>query len=192
MIEVYTAVYWFELHWSINFLLNVFTLFYIVYLGIHSLQPILALKELKKESEEVIGLEVEEDSTKTAPKKLDENVFSELKTMLEQLMHEEKIFLDETLTIWELAKKMNTNSKYLSIVINQGFNRSFNHYINGFRIDLAKEMLVAETAEKLSIEGIGYDVGFKSKSSFNTAFKRETGMSPSAYLKMERSKESVG
>jgi AraC-like DNA-binding protein len=100
---------------------------------------------------------------------------------LNRLMTEEKMFIIESLTIEDVASRLNSNSRYVSQVVNETYNRNFYTYINGFRIDEAKKLLLAEGSSKYSIQGIARTVGFASKSAFNQAFKRITGLTPSEF-----------
>ncbi|MGV3632497.1 MAG: helix-turn-helix domain-containing protein [Bacteroidota bacterium] len=110
-------------------------------------------------------------------------LFRELKTRLLSHMEEEKPYLDQDLTILKLAKDLQTNSKYLSHVINSEFNRSFIHFINDYRINELKQQLVDN--RNYTIEALAQNAGFKSKSSFNAAFKKSTGLTPSIYLRQQ-------
>ena len=83
----------------------------------------------------------------------------------------------------DVSNDVSEHPKRVSQVINQETGKNFKAYINSFRIIDAKAMLNDEKASNLSIEGIGLEVGFKSKSSFYEAFKKETGLTPSGYKK---------
>jgi len=93
----------------------------------------------------------------------------------------EKPYFYNKLTIENVADALHTNSKYLSQVINENYNNNFYTYINTHRINDAKEMLLSDKYENYSMEGIAKTVGFNSKSSFNTAFKKYTSFTPSEY-----------
>ena len=69
---------------------------------------------------------------------------------------------------------------YLSHVINASFNQNFRDFINSYRIEESKSRLVQDD---MNILNIAYEVGFNSKSAFNTAFKKFTGMTPKEYRK---------
>ena len=99
---------------------------------------------------------------------------------LEKYMSEKPYFYNK-LTIENVADALHTNSKYLSQVINENYNNNFYTYINTHRINDAKEMLLSDKYENYSMEGIAKTVGFNSKSSFNTAFKKYTSFTPSEY-----------
>jgi AraC-like DNA-binding protein len=108
-------------------------------------------------------------------------LFKVLKDKLVLYMEEEKPYLDQDLSILKLAKDLGTNTKYLSHVINTEFNQNFINYINEFRISDVKEKLLAGNLN-LTIEAIAQNAGFKSKSSFNAAFKKSTGSTPSNFM----------
>lgn len=107
--------------------------------------------------------------------------FKELKTKLLLFMEEEKPFLDQELSMFKLAKDLNTNTKYLSLIINHELNQNFMNFINEYRIEEMKKLL-KENKSNFTIEAMAQSVGFKSKSSFNIAFKKSTGQTPSSYM----------
>ena len=108
---------------------------------------------------------------------------NEIFIQLDALVEEESLFLKADLTIHELSQKLEMNSKYLSQAINQQGNLNFNKYINEKRIEHAKKLLLDPTFANFSLEGIGNESGFRSKSTFNTTFKSLTGVTPSEYKK---------
>ncbi len=112
---------------------------------------------------------------------LTERQKNELGKKLDKLM-KEKLYLKTKLTIDEVAEKLETNSKYLSQMINESQQKNFYTYINTFRIEEAKRLLKENQHQKYSIQGIARIAGFSSKSSFNEAFRRIVGMTPSEYL----------
>jgi len=107
----------------------------------------------------------------------------ELIDSLSRIMSAEKSFLDPGLTLADVAQKLNTNTSYLSKAINDLLNKNFSAYINELRIHEAQIMLSDKKFSKLSIEGIALSSGFNSKSAFNTAFKKFTGVTPSFFQK---------
>ena len=145
---------------------------YIVYSGIVALK-----QDPVFEDDEPLDLLPEPPTPETSSQ------FPDLKKQLEAYMTESKPFLDDSLTFHVLAKSLETNSKYLSTLINSEYQKSFVVYINELRIDFAKEMLRNNSHENLTIEAIGYESGFKSKSTFNTAFIKYTGVTPTVFLK---------
>jgi len=110
----------------------------------------------------------------------------EIITGVVELMEKEKIFLNNKLTIDYLAVKLNTNKKYLSQVINELLKKNFYNLVNEYRVKEAQKLLLDNEYAHLSIEGIATTVGFNSKSSFNTAFKKNLGVTPSYYQKSQK------
>ncbi len=115
--------------------------------------------------------------------------YDEIDEKLKKIMLTELPFLDSKITVYQLAKMIDTNEKYLSNYLNEVHNLNFYNYINQFRISQAKELLVDPLHENYTIETIGNMSGFNSKSSFNSAFKKETGLTPSEYKKSKYQKD---
>jgi YesN/AraC family two-component response regulator len=104
------------------------------------------------------------------------------KTDIETLISTEKLYQNQTLNITEVAKKLDTNVAVISKAINQGFQMNFNDYINFFRVQAVKELLLAGEHQQTTLLGIAYDCGFNSKATFNRAFKKHTGLSPKDFV----------
>jgi AraC-like DNA-binding protein len=101
---------------------------------------------------------------------------------LSMMIYEEEIYMDNHLSLKNLADKLNTNTSYLSAIINSHYKCNFRTFINKHRIDKARAMLVSNEFKHYSMEGIASEVGFTSRSSFYQAFKSVTGLSPSLYI----------
>ncbi len=112
---------------------------------------------------------------------LSETQKSEIIKGINYFMEQEKLFLNNKLTIDVLSDKLKTNKKYLSQTINETYKKNFYSFVNEYRIKEAEKLLKSIESKKLSIEGIAKSVGFNSKSSFNSAFKKYTGLTPSSY-----------
>jgi len=110
--------------------------------------------------------------------KNEEKIYRKLKALLEK----EKIYKQEDLSVTRLAKKLKTNTSYLSAIINNRFEESFKTVINKYRIDEARRLLASPKYKNFSIEGIAEEVGFHSRSTFYHSFKQITGLTPSQYL----------
>lgn len=102
------------------------------------------------------------------------------------LMDEDKPYLDQDLNLKALADKLQLSSGYLSQIINKYEKMNFFEFVNGYRVEAVKEKIVDPEYSHLNLLGIGYESGFKSKSTFNLVFKKKTGMTPSAYKKSLR------
>ena len=101
---------------------------------------------------------------------------------LEVLMVKDELFTNHTLSLSTLAKKLHTNTSYLSSVINSHYSYNLRTLINKYRICKAKEMLINKMYSNYCIEGISNEIGFNSRSSFYQAFKKETGLNPILYI----------
>nr|WP_262897095.1 helix-turn-helix domain-containing protein [Muricauda sp. CAU 1633] len=81
-----------------------------------------------------------------------------------------------------IAERLGTNSKYISQAINHKMGKSFTQWVNDYRVEEAKQRLLDPKNEKLTLEAIGNTSGFHTKSSFFSAFKKSTGLTPSQFV----------
>ncbi|MFK7814178.1 MAG: helix-turn-helix domain-containing protein [Maribacter sp.] len=102
---------------------------------------------------------------------------------LQSFMEKQKPYLDFELTLQKLATQIGLPDKELSVLINHHMGKHFFDFINEYRIDTAKVILANPNEKELTILEILYQVGFNSKSSFYTAFKKVTGKTPTLYRK---------
>ena len=102
-------------------------------------------------------------------------------------MSQEQPYLNEDLNLNLLAEQCQLKPAQVSQIINQKFDMNFYDFINQYRIEEVKNRLRSSDHSHLTILGIAFDCGFKSKSSFNRYFKKYTGMSPSAYKSKQTS-----
>ncbi len=100
-------------------------------------------------------------------------------------LKEEKLYQDSSLTIAKLANHLNLPINSLSILINESLQTNFNDLINQHRVLAFKERVLQPDSHKYSILGLGQDVGFRSKASFYRAFKKETGITPTQFIKSQ-------
>jgi AraC-like DNA-binding protein len=103
--------------------------------------------------------------------------------LLHQKLVEEKQFLNPRLTLELLAKDVGLSTSHLSRIFNTELDSSFSDYINQLRVKQAKLYLSNTTFSNYTIVAIGLEAGFNSKTTFNTAFKKYTGKTPSEYRK---------
>ncbi|MEM1124876.1 MAG: AraC family transcriptional regulator [Bacteroidota bacterium] len=101
-------------------------------------------------------------------------------------MEQSKIYLNDQLTLSELAKGLSLHPNQLSRIINLAFQKNFNEFVNYYRVEAAKEKLVDPNLSHLSILGIAYECGFRSKATFNRAFKSATNLSPNNWKKQRQ------
>ncbi len=101
-----------------------------------------------------------------------------------QIFHEvvlKRRFLEASLTARDLAKQLNTNTRYFSITMNKRFHCNFSTYINKLRVEEAMTRMGDSRYDEVSLQDIASMVGFSSRQSFITAFQKEKGMTPSEY-----------
>lgn len=96
-------------------------------------------------------------------------------------MEDEKPYLNEKLSLKEVAEKINISTNHLSQVINENLGKNFFDFVNSYRVDLAKQKLNDPSNNNYTIVSLAYDCGFSSKSSFNTIFKKNAGLTPSEF-----------
>ena len=100
-----------------------------------------------------------------------------------QLMEAEKLYLDTELTISKLAEKLSIPAPHLSQTINERLNQNFVDFINTYRVEEAKRRLLDPAKKHYSVLAIAEEVGFSSKSTFNSVFKKHVQMTPSEFRK---------
>ncbi len=100
---------------------------------------------------------------------------------IERTLLDEELFKNPNLTLPLLAKKINIRPQLLSQLLNNNLNKNFSQFINTYRIEEAKQLLIAKP--HLKIDSIAEECGFNSNSTFYTAFKKVTNTTPSKYTK---------
>jgi len=137
---------------------------------------LLILKNLRlPEMEEVAETHKYEKSPLTLQNK------NEILFKLEKLMKQEKLFLNSSLNLGEVAQKLSVVPRYLSQVINEIKGQNFYDFVNSYRIEEAKKILSDPAHNSEKILSVLYECGFNSKSVFNTVFKKNTGVTPSEF-----------
>lgn len=108
----------------------------------------------------------------------EEKIYQKLKELFEK----EKIYKQPDISLSKLARKLKTNTSYLSLIINNRFEEPFKTLINKCRINEARRLLSSPEYSKYSIEGIAEEVGYQSRSTFYQSFKQITGLTPTQYI----------
>lgn len=132
----------------------------------------------------VTSEEIKEEVSKYSTSRLTDELRNQIKQELLEYMQKRQ-YHKLNFNIEDIAEALNTNTRYISQVINETFEMNFFNFVNKFRIDDAKEILQSKDSEKYTIEGVAKMVGFNSKSSFNGAFKKSTGYTPSEFKNLK-------
>jgi len=109
-----------------------------------------------------------------------------MKTIYDKLvssMHNDKLYLNPTLSLSELSEAINSPAHHITQTLNEFARINFYDFINSFRVDAVKSKIESDDVQKFTLLAIAFDCGFNSKSSFNRIFKSYTGKSPSEYKK---------
>lgn len=128
---------------------------------------------------DLVNAESKQSKEKTSNINVDE--LTTIANELEKRMSNHKPYLNSELNLDMLAKALEVHPKTLSQAINQVLGKNFSEYINSYRIEEAKSLLRNITDNQITIMEIMYQVGFNSRSVFNSAFKNNTGVTPSRY-----------
>ncbi|GLU55391.1 hypothetical protein Dfri01_48520 [Dyadobacter frigoris] len=116
-------------------------------------------------------------------KRLSDTQTNHLKGKLEKLMDKEKVYLNNELSLPALAKRMEISIHELSFLINDVYGENFFSFVNRYRVEEAKGLLLSDNADPRNMLDIAFESGFNSKTSFNTSFKKLTGLSPTDFLR---------
>lgn len=122
--------------------------------------------------------------TETAEAGNNDLLNNEWKIKILHLVEQQQAYKQPELSLMQMAKQLKTNPTILSKVINQGFGKNFNDFINHYRIEAVKEKLFRGEQKIQTLSGLAYDCGFNSKATFNRAFKKATGNSPKEWMEI--------
>ncbi|MEI7594692.1 MAG: AraC family transcriptional regulator [Bacteroidota bacterium] len=158
-----------------EWLYNIFIIIYLGFVGFKGIQQTEVFPIAKNLiSEENIDTLLTENT-------LDEKRNAELFIRILALIENDKLYLNPDLTIVDLSFLLKINTKSISQCIKQEYKNNFSSFINSYRIDYAKNLLISKSQENITIEGIAKMSGFKSKSVFNPFFKTQTGLTPKEF-----------
>ncbi|WP_344828335.1 helix-turn-helix transcriptional regulator [Chryseobacterium ginsenosidimutans] len=128
------------------------------------------------------------EENKYSNKKISDQQADSFVSKLEKLMNTEELYKNPNLKLSDLALKMNISAHQLSQLLNDNLGKSFSTYINEYRINEACEKI--ENGSYLKIEEIGYEVGFNSKSTFFSTFKKIMSTTPLLYKQSQMPSET--
>gem|GEM_PF-7127205 len=116
---------------------------------------------------------------------LSSTLVQQIRSGIQVLVERDKIYNDPLLSLDRLAKALQVPSHYLSQYLNRELKKTFNEWLNEHRIEAFKRLIQDPKAQGKTIQTLMYEVGFSSKSTFHSAFKKRTGMTPTQYRKMK-------
>ncbi len=123
---------------------------------------------------------ITEEAPKYAKSALTEDRASRIAAKLKRAMTHDRLHLDPNLSLWALSKHVGVSDNYVSQVLNEEIGQNFFDFVNSYRVAEAQTLLVTSDETILKI---AFDTGFNSRSSFYTAFNKNTGLTPSSYRK---------
>ncbi|CAC9973360.1 helix-turn-helix domain-containing protein [Flavobacterium panici] len=136
---------------------------------------IISILLYRKRTDDLFLLNVQ----KISGKKIDSAEAIIISEKLENIMNDKSLYKNPNLNLQDLSKEINISSHQLSQFLNNNLGKNFTSFVNEFRINEACRIITS--SDKLTLESVGYDVGFNSKSTFFAAFKKHTGTTPLNY-----------
>lgn len=140
-------------------------------------------KRYKKYHDIIFSKAINSSIKKQKKALLDESTTQEYKVKLLDHITTAETYLDPSLSLRILADQIGIHPNQLSWLLNEHIGKSFNEFINAYRIQKFKELAKDPNNAHLTLIGMAYDSGFNSKTVFNTYFKKETGQTPKQFLK---------
>ncbi|WP_254884016.1 AraC family transcriptional regulator [Aquimarina sp. TRL1] len=167
-------------------LLATFLIHWIVYTGIFKFK----LAQDQKEIKVLLKIDTPIAVTEIIPSKVSNEKKEETFTKensyflkLEDLCKNHHIYRDSTLDREKVASMLGISSGYVSQLINTITGNNFTTYINHYRVEAVKDIILTDEFNNYSLLAIGLECGFSSKSTFHNAFKKVTGITPNSYRK---------
>ncbi len=121
---------------------------------------------------------------------LSEETKQKIDVIITRVMEEDKYFQNSTINLNNLAERCSTPRYLLTVYLNQ-YHDSFYDFVNRYRIEEAKKILISSEGQKYSVEVIAQKCGFNSRSVFYSAFKKYTGLTPIQYIKIAKQVDEI-
>ena len=143
------------------------------------------VKEMN-EAEEVEMYVTHPEKPKNQKIGLDDDKVDLIITKVRAVMELEKLYQESELTLQEISDKIQFPSYQVSQAINEGMKKNFYDLINSYRVEEAKRLLLNPDKANYTILSVGFEAGFNSKTTFNTVFKKFTGLTPTAFRDQQK------
>ncbi len=114
---------------------------------------------------------------------LNDEKLTQFNSLINQFLLEKKPFLQQKYSLSKLASDVHIPVNYLSAFINRYHKMNYSDFINRYRVFQSREMIMNGEWKQKTLEAIASESGFNNRNTFTSAFKKETGQSPSEYLK---------
>jgi AraC-like DNA-binding protein len=114
-------------------------------------------------------------------KRPQDNKTEEIISRIHKIMKGEKLYQETQLSLQELADKIQFPSNQVSQAINEGMKQNFYDLVNSYRVEEAKRLLLDDKNKNFTVFSVGFEAGFNSTSTFNTVFKKFTGLTPAEF-----------
>ncbi|MEO0895516.1 MAG: helix-turn-helix domain-containing protein [Bacteroidota bacterium] len=174
--------------WSVSFIQNLFTgefgnvyLLFVTGLGL-LLYGLGYFMILRYDLFQPVSIQDPSKTPESAGKQLSAKTDLYYEDLL-KLMREQKLYTDGELNLSSLAEHLQLSPGYVSQIINEKEKKNFFEFVNHYRVEDVKAKLKDTAFDHYSIMGIALESGFKTKSTFNTVFKKIVGTTPSSYRK---------
>ena len=161
------------------FVIILAVLIYIIYKE----QKLLKAEHLRQMNAILKNLEKEDAELNLQKSKVKAGLPNQFEERFIYLIETEKVYVQKTLSLAELARMLDTNVNYLSQFVNNQLETNFNDYINSYRVKEACRIFKNDTNLKFTVDQVADMVGFSSRSTFYTTFKKFTGITPAFFQK---------
>ncbi len=163
--------------------INIIQLITVYFIAYHSFtqKEIFPVRQEQRETL-ILATNESDDNTNEKKKVISDEELKLYKDQLIQIMNDNKPYLDSEINLVRLSELLRVTPHQLSYIINTGFKVNFFQFVNGYRVEKAKELL-QNGDEDLTMLAIAYEAGFNSKTAFNTTFKKLTRKTPSEFKK---------
>jgi len=116
-------------------------------------------------------------------------LIAEAEPLLKKAMEQDRLYLDPELNLAFLSRHTGLPQKTISLILNQHLQKSFNEFVNGYRVEAFKQNVRELRQDNMTILAMAFDAGFNSQATFQRAFRSHTGMSPREYMTLQLEKQ---